>query len=210
MFRTNCVDTLDRTNVVQGMLGRKQLEHVLARLGLMSEGASLPEAFPAVDTAFRVMWADHGDEISRQYAGTGAMKSAFTRTGKRDIWGLLDDGAKSLTRYYLNNFQDGRKQDAIDLVVGNFAVQPGKAPWAAPQGSPGLPLLAALTLVGLAASNARQLVHSEAGLLGQPGAAAREVAALLAAAALVLALMFRFGRLLVDAPRLRLDLVHPW
>ena len=28
----------------------------------------------------------------------GAMKSAFTRTGKRDIWGLLDDGAKSLTR----------------------------------------------------------------------------------------------------------------
>ena len=26
------------------------------------------------------------------------MKSAFTRTGKRDIWGLLDDGAKSLTR----------------------------------------------------------------------------------------------------------------
>lgn len=52
-----------------------------------------------VDVAFRVMWADHGDEVSNQYAGTGAMKSAFTRTGKRDIWGLLDDGAKSLTRW---------------------------------------------------------------------------------------------------------------
>ena len=26
------------------------------------------------------------------------VQSAFTRTGKRDIWGLLDDGAKSLTR----------------------------------------------------------------------------------------------------------------
>ena len=26
------------------------------------------------------------------------MKSAFTRTGKRDVWGLLDDGRKSLTR----------------------------------------------------------------------------------------------------------------
>ena len=51
-----------------------------------------------VDLAFRVVWADHGDEVSRQYAGTGAMKSAFTRTGKRDLWGLLDDGAKSLTR----------------------------------------------------------------------------------------------------------------
>ena len=45
------------------------------------------------------MWADHGDEVSNQYAGTVAMKSAFTRTGKRDIWGLLDDGAKSLTRW---------------------------------------------------------------------------------------------------------------
>jgi hypothetical protein len=52
-----------------------------------------------VDAAFRGMWADHGDEVSNQYAGTGAMKSAFTRTGKRDIWGLLDDGAKSLTRW---------------------------------------------------------------------------------------------------------------
>ncbi len=33
---------------MQGMLGRKQLEHVLQRLGLMPEGASLPQAFPEV------------------------------------------------------------------------------------------------------------------------------------------------------------------
>ncbi len=30
---------------------------------------------------FRVIWADHGDDVSRQYAGTGALKSGFTRTG---------------------------------------------------------------------------------------------------------------------------------
>lgn len=30
------------------MLGRKQLEHVLQRLGLMPEGATLPQAFPEV------------------------------------------------------------------------------------------------------------------------------------------------------------------
>jgi hypothetical protein len=41
----------------------------------------------------------------RQYAGTGALKSGFTRTGKRTLGGLLDDGAKSVTRYYLNNFK---------------------------------------------------------------------------------------------------------
>lgn len=43
----------------------------------------------------------------RQYAGTGALKSGFTRTGKRTLAGLMDDGVKSITRYYLNNFKVG-------------------------------------------------------------------------------------------------------
>lgn len=30
------------------MLGKKQLEHVLVRLGLMPEAATLPQAFPEV------------------------------------------------------------------------------------------------------------------------------------------------------------------
>ena len=35
-----------------------------------------------VEKRFKWVWADHGDDISRQYAGTGALKSGFTRTGK--------------------------------------------------------------------------------------------------------------------------------
>jgi phosphatidylinositol 4-phosphatase len=66
------------------------------------------------------MWADHGDMLSAQYAGTGALKSGFTRTGKRTIGGLVDDGVKSAVRYYLNNYEDGHKQDAFDLVCGTF------------------------------------------------------------------------------------------
>jgi hypothetical protein len=58
-----------------------------------------------VEAQFKILWADHGDDISRQYAGTGALKSGFTRTGKRTIGGLIDDGIKSMARYYLNNFQ---------------------------------------------------------------------------------------------------------
>jgi len=27
-------------------------------------------------------------------------------------------GVKAVTRYYLNNYQDGKKQDAIDLLTG--------------------------------------------------------------------------------------------
>ncbi len=34
------------------------------------------------------MWADSGDNISKQYAGTGALKNDYTRTGKRDARGL--------------------------------------------------------------------------------------------------------------------------
>lgn len=50
--------------------------------------------------------------------GTGAMKSGFTRTGKRTVGGMIDDGVKAVLRYYLNNFQDGKKQDAVDLITG--------------------------------------------------------------------------------------------
>ncbi len=78
-----------------------------------------------VEQQFKFMWADHGDDISRQYAGTGALKSGFTRYGKRDTMGLLDDGVKSGVRYYLNNFKDGQKQDAIDFITGNYAITPG-------------------------------------------------------------------------------------
>lgn len=74
---------------------------------------------------FKWIWADHGDDISRQYAGTGALKSGFTRTGKRTFGGLLDDGAKSAMRYLLNNFQDGRKQDALDLLTGTYTISKG-------------------------------------------------------------------------------------
>ena len=78
-----------------------------------------------VERQFRLAWADHGDDISRQYAGTGALKSGFTRTGRRSLGGLLDDGAKSAMRYLRNNFADGRRQDALDLLTGTYVPSKG-------------------------------------------------------------------------------------
>lgn len=75
-----------------------------------------------LEKRFKIIWADHGDMISTQYAGTGALKAGFTRTGKRTLMGLLDDGLKSCVRYYLNNYEDGQKQDAFDLLTGTFRV----------------------------------------------------------------------------------------
>ena len=67
---------------------------------------------------FFLVWADNADFISLQYAGTGALKTDFTRTGKRSMWGLMADGWNSMIRYYKNNFSDGFRQDAIDLFLG--------------------------------------------------------------------------------------------
>lgn len=84
--------------------------------------------YAQVEAKFKILWANHGDDISQQYAGTGALKSGFTRTGKRTMGGMIDDGIKSLTRYYLNNFCDGRKQDALDLVTGTYHVDKSELP----------------------------------------------------------------------------------
>lgn len=56
------------------------------------------------------VWADHGDIISKAYAGTGALKSDYTRTGKRTREGLLQDGVNGAVRYIRNNFFDGDRQ----------------------------------------------------------------------------------------------------
>lgn len=122
VIRSNCVDCLDRTNVVQGVLGKKAIESFLREVQLLRQDQSFQERFPVLERKLKVLWADHGDEISQQYAGTGALKSGFTRTGKRSITGLLDDGIKSITRYYLNNFEDGEKQDSLDLISGTFEI----------------------------------------------------------------------------------------
>ncbi len=48
VFRTNCVDSLDRTNVVQGMLARKQLEMQLSRLDALPPNETLASYYPEV------------------------------------------------------------------------------------------------------------------------------------------------------------------
>lgn len=46
VLRINCIDCLDRTNVVQGWLARRQLDRLLADLQLLPAGSSIREAFP--------------------------------------------------------------------------------------------------------------------------------------------------------------------
>ncbi|XP_077283352.1 phosphatidylinositol-3-phosphatase SAC1 [Arctopsyche grandis] len=124
-FRTNCIDCLDRTNVVQSMLARRSLDSVLKRFNILesSDNVKLHDNF---EPLFKMVWADNADYISVQYSGTGALKTDFTRTGKRTKLGLLKDGYNSMCRYYKNNFSDGFRQDAIDLFLGHYKVKDGE------------------------------------------------------------------------------------
>lgn len=127
VFRTNCIDCLDRTNVVQSMLAHRNLEIVLRKFTILSYDQKL-EDYRTFESLFKNVWADHADLISIQYSGTGALKTDFTRTGKRTKSGMIQDGINSLIRYYKNNFNDGSRQDSIDLFLGNGKVVSPLAP----------------------------------------------------------------------------------
>jgi hypothetical protein len=113
VLRTNCMDCLDRTNVVQSACGRLALEQQLAEQGITIDLQKDPST-----SWFNTLWADNGDAISRQYAGTAALKGDFTRTRRRNISGALTDFGLTLTRYYNNIVNDYFAQAVIDFLLG--------------------------------------------------------------------------------------------
>ncbi|KAJ2710240.1 Phosphoinositide phosphatase sac1, partial [Coemansia spiralis] len=129
VMRTNCMDCLDRTNVVQSELARSVLEQQLCAVGVLGDNEPLT-GFPALRAMFNNVWADNADAVSCAYSGTGALKTDFTRTGRRSYWGVLQDARNSIERYVRGNYLDGERQDAADLLLGVHRVQPGAAPFA--------------------------------------------------------------------------------
>lgn len=79
VFRVNCIDCLDRTNVVQTALGKAVMEMQFSKLGLIPPDGTLPTN---IRQTFQLLWANNGDIISKQYAGTNALK---VRTDDRNI-----------------------------------------------------------------------------------------------------------------------------
>ncbi|KAI9503285.1 SacI homology domain-containing protein [Coemansia spiralis] len=129
VIRTNCMDCLDRTNVVQSELARAILTRQLRDTGVFSDTDAIA-IFPGLQSMLNNVWADNADAVSCAYSGTGALKTDFTRTGKRTKMGALQDGRNSIERYIRGNFFDGERQDAIDLLLGAYQVKPGASPFA--------------------------------------------------------------------------------
>ncbi|KAI1113640.1 SacI homology domain-containing protein [Nemania sp. NC0429] len=115
VFRTNCLDCLDRTNLIQTLISQMAVEAFLSHRA----------EYAASDFWMRhsTLWADNGDALSRIYAGTGALKSSFTRHGKMSLAGAFADARKSATRLYINNFTDKARQNTIDMLLGRLVGQ---------------------------------------------------------------------------------------
>lgn len=120
VVRTNCMDCLDRTNVVQSTLGRWVLQGHFEDCGYINGNQPWETIDPKFNLFFQSFWADNADAVSRAYSGTGALKTDYTRTGKRTKAGALNDLSNSITRYYKNNYRDGSRQDSYDLFLGNY------------------------------------------------------------------------------------------
>ncbi|KAL9639537.1 MAG: hypothetical protein Q9204_001055 [Flavoplaca sp. TL-2023a] len=118
VLRTNCMDCLDRTNVVQSACASKILEWQLKE-----EGVEVNLRTDITTQWFNTLWADNGDAISRQYSSTAALKGDYTRTRKRDYRGALNDIGLTLSRYYNNIVNDYFSQAAIDFLLGNVTEQ---------------------------------------------------------------------------------------
>lgn len=120
VIRTNCLDCLDRTNVVQTyvavgemydyhltfwflvfrLFAKLHLQNWMNQLSIHLSGYDKE----SMDSAFNNLWADNGDWLSKIYAGTGALKSSYTRNGKQTVFGRPFEallGLRSLTMYHL-------------------------------------------------------------------------------------------------------------
>ncbi|GAA98455.1 uncharacterized protein L969DRAFT_61487 [Mixia osmundae IAM 14324] len=125
VVRTNCMDCLDRTGVVQAALAKWALTQQLQAVGIFSSKETVDD-HPRLQHIFRNLWADNADGVSVAYSGTGALKTDYTRTGKRSKQGALQDGINSAVRYIKNNFLDGPRQDAYDVVTGRWQPRKGR------------------------------------------------------------------------------------
>lgn len=130
IVRTNCIDCLDRTNVGQFAYAKRILIRQLRALGLDFARESLDCLLVVCMEA----WACHGDELAKQYGGSGAMhkldeksKSTNSTIQAYEKEFTLAQGASNalvaMQRYYSNVSLDNERQMAMDLILGVY--QPG-------------------------------------------------------------------------------------
>lgn len=66
-------------------------------------------------------WAEQGDYLSKQYAGTNSTISKVSRDGKEGFYGRIQHKMKNVQRYLINTLQENFQQNSIDIILGKHA-----------------------------------------------------------------------------------------
>lgn len=119
IFRVNCMDCLDRTNVAQFCYSRSTLRHQMRAVDLLASESDYEEIWKIL----LLMFEEHGDAIAKQYSGSGAMHKA-TPSGDVTSSG---NAMVALQRYYNNNITDVTKQQSYNFFHGVFIPRLGIA-----------------------------------------------------------------------------------
>ena len=84
MFRVNCLDSLDRTSVVQQAVSKIVVHKQLMSLKILEQTEPIDEqnkyifyGLYSFQKTFNTLWGNICDSISYQYAGTDALKVFF-------------------------------------------------------------------------------------------------------------------------------------
>ncbi|XP_048480686.1 polyphosphoinositide phosphatase isoform X2 [Plutella xylostella] len=125
LVRVNCVDCLDRTNTAQFAIGKCVLAYQLYALGLIAS-PSLEFDSDCV-RLLEALYEDHGDTLALQYGGSQLVHriKTYRKTAPWSSHG--NDIMQSLSRYYSNTFSDAEKQASMNLFLGLFVPEAGRA-----------------------------------------------------------------------------------
>ena len=124
--RTNCLDCLDRSNVIQTRISWLVLKNMFKFLKIndqiFNNIFNTQENFFSVGNNqfkenFKNLWAENGDKLSIQYAGTSSTITTVTKTGGHSLMGFLQHGLATVSRLYQGNFEDNFKQECIDTLL---------------------------------------------------------------------------------------------
>ncbi|XP_057340189.1 polyphosphoinositide phosphatase isoform X2 [Microplitis mediator] len=126
IIRTNCVDCLDRTNTAQFAIGKCALGYQLCALGVL-DSAKLEFDSDCV-RMLEELYEDHGDTLALQYGGSQLVHRIKTYRKTAPWTSQGNDIMQTLSRYYSNTFSDQEKQHTINLFLGLFTPEEGRAP----------------------------------------------------------------------------------
>lgn len=115
IFRVNCLDCLDRTNIVQSYLACRTID--LFRRNFLMKNTTLDAS--ALQDNLKSLWIQNGDCLSRIYAGTDTIKSSYGRLDKLSLSSFITDIKTTARRLYENNFLE--KQKTIELLLGKHS-----------------------------------------------------------------------------------------